>query len=288
MSLVAFVAVAVRAIKGKFTSDLASLLYKQYSNEAKSLVNVYSWLSANKLSLNIDKTNFIIFHPPQKIPHYQVNLQINNKQIKQEESIKYLGIYIDSNLRWKHHISHISKKIKQCIGIISNIRYFVSTKFLTQLYYTLIYPFLTYILTAWGNTYPSSLKPLVTLQKKVVRIITFSSYNDHSSPLFRKVDILKFCDLVYIHNALFMYDYYSRKLPSVFNNFFKSLNKVHQYNTRLACKKSLYLPSIRTNYGKYNICYTGVKVWNSINDILKSQNRIFLKRLLKESLLQLY
>ena len=65
------------------------------------------------------------------------------------------------------------------------------------LYYTLIYPFLTYTLTAWGNTYPFTLKPLVTLQKKTVRIITFSSYNDLRSPLFRKLDIFKFCDLVF-------------------------------------------------------------------------------------------
>ena len=55
---------------------------------------VSSWLAANKLSLNIDKTNLIIFHPPQKISNYTLSLKINGKFMKKEKYIKYLGIYI--------------------------------------------------------------------------------------------------------------------------------------------------------------------------------------------------
>ena len=53
-------------------------------------------------------------------------------------------------------------------------------------------------------------------------------------------------------------DYYSNRLPSTFNNFFKSINKVHQYATRLASKKSYYLPKARMNYGKFNTHFNGV------------------------------
>ena len=77
----------------------------------------------------------------------------------------------------------------------------------------------------------------------------------------------------YLYTALFMYDYYSNRLPLIFDNFFKSINKVHQYQTRLASKISYYLPKARTNYGKFNIRFFGAKVWNSIDDSLKSKSR---------------
>ena len=141
---------------------------------------------------------------------------------------------------------------------------------------TLDYDYLDYLL------------PLITLQKRAVRIITFSEYNCHSSPLFQKLKILKVSDLVYLYCALFIYDYYSNKLPLIFNDFFKCINKVHQYQTRLANKISYYLPKARTNYGKFNIRFFGVKVWNSIEDSLKSESRTCFKNLLKDLLISNY
>ena len=60
-----------------------------------------------------------------------------------------------------------------------------------------------------------------------------------------------------------MHDYYSNRLPSNFNTFFKSIDKVHQYATRLASRKSYYLPKARTNYRKFNIHFTGAKLLNA-------------------------
>ena len=66
--------------------------------------------------------------------------------------------------------------------------------------------------------------------------MTFSEYNSHSSPLFQKLKILKVTDLIYMYSPLLIYDYYSNRLPLIFDHFFKTINKVHQYQTRLARK----------------------------------------------------
>ena len=63
------------------------------------LLNIHSWLSANKISLNIDKSNVVIFHPPQRKLPFHVTLTLNG--ISQEYSIKYLGTIRESNLSWK-------------------------------------------------------------------------------------------------------------------------------------------------------------------------------------------
>jgi len=76
--------------------------------------------------------------------------------------------------------------------------------------------------------------------------MTFSEYNSHSGPFFQKLKILKVSDLIYYwYNALFMYNYYSNRLPLIFDNFFKSINKVHQYQTRLASNISYYRQKAR-------------------------------------------
>ena len=75
-------------------------------------------------SLNIDKTNFIIFHPLNKPSKHNVTIKINKKAINEKESIKYLGVIVDSSLSWKHHIS-LNKKIARAIGIMYNLRPFL-------------------------------------------------------------------------------------------------------------------------------------------------------------------
>ena len=55
--------------------------------------------------------------------------------------------------------------------------------------------------------------------------MTFSEYNSHSTPLLQNLKILKVSDLIYLYTALFMYDYYSNRLPLIFDNFFKSINE---------------------------------------------------------------
>ena len=221
----------------------------------KEISHVYQWLCANKLSLNVEKSNYIIFHPAQKTVNYQVKVSLNGQILKQEIYTTYLGVVIDCHLNWKAHISKVSKKIKRNIGAISRVRHFVDSNILINLYYALVYPYLIYGLVAWGNIYSSSINPLYILQKKVVTLMTFSIFYEHSNPLFIKLGILKLHDLVFYHNAIFMYDFHNDSLIETFNTFFFPVNQRHNYNTRLASRSSYSLPHIRTNYGKFNIRY---------------------------------
>ena len=89
-----------------------------------------------------------------------------------------MGVYIDSHLNGKIHIDYVSK-IKRIIGLLSKLRYFVSRKVLNNLYYALLYPFFISGLVTWGNTYETTILPLFILQKKLVRTMTFSKFDNH-------------------------------------------------------------------------------------------------------------
>ena len=89
-----------------------------------------------------------------------------NDILKQHCSIKCLGVVINFNLNWKAQAAQLSKKIKHNVGVISKISNFVNRDIFIRLYYSLVYPFLTYVLIIWGNTYHSSINPLFIPQRK--------------------------------------------------------------------------------------------------------------------------
>ena len=124
-------------------------------------------------------------------------------------------------------------------------------------------------LLAWGNTHPTTLQPIFMLQEKAVRLITFSSFDAHSSPLFKKLSILKMNALVEYYVAIFMFKYNNNLLPPVFKTFFASVSNIHKYQTRSATKENFYIPKAKTNYGKFNIRFQGVKTWNAIEESLR-------------------
>ena len=121
----------------------------------------------------------------------------------------------------------------------------------------------------------------MTFQKKVIRIITFSDFRAHTSPLFKRLNLLKLPDIVYLNTALFMHHYNNGNLPDNFNDFFTSVSTRHQYRIRLASKSTFSLPQARTNYGKFNITFIGPKTWNAIEEIFKSVSRVSFKDKLK-------
>ena len=100
--------------------------------------------------------------------------------------------------------------------------------------------------------------------------ITFTSFHEHSCPVFRKLNIIKLDDLISYHIAVFMYRFKNSLLPSAFDAFFSTLSEIPHYNSRSAAKQSYCLPKARTNYGKFNIRFQGPKIWNSIDDKIKA------------------
>lgn len=82
-------------------------LERVINNELNS---IHNWLCANKLVLNIDKSNIVIFHPPQKKLRYNIDINVDGKSISKASSTKYLGVFIDSHLQWKEQITYLAKK----------------------------------------------------------------------------------------------------------------------------------------------------------------------------------
>ena len=142
------------------------VLVKTVNRELKKLS---SWLNANRLALNITKTNFVIFAANNK-QLKNVTLLINKKAIQQTDHVKYLGVIIDSQLTFTKHIANVTKKVSRVAGLMHRIRGSIDNNTLRMIYYSLIYPHLLYGIPIWGNADNIHINPLLLLQKRAVRL----------------------------------------------------------------------------------------------------------------------
>ena len=145
-----------------YSGNDLDIMCKLLSDELEKL---HVWFCVNKLSLNVNKTKYMIFS---NVKHRQNSeLRIQNVYIEKVPSIRFLGVIIDQQLNWKEHINSVKAKLSRSIGIIYRASVSLDVKSLRILYCSLCSPYLNYCVEVWGNTYSTNILPIVILQKKV-------------------------------------------------------------------------------------------------------------------------
>ena len=160
------------------------------------------WFRVNKLSLNVNKTNFIMF-TNKKQHRPTVNTILNGTNIEQVSHTKFLGVIIDENLTLREQIKSVETKVSKSIGVLYKTKDVLDIQALCTLYQSLVEPYMCYCCEIWGNTYPSRLRKLSLLQKKAIRIIYSLDYHGHTSVFFQSSKILKLQDLI-THRTMVM------------------------------------------------------------------------------------
>ena len=192
------------------------------------LNKVQSWLVANKLSLNVSKTRYMIFHFPQRKLNLNINLSIDNILIERTTQFDFLGLMIHENLNWNAHINKISNKLSRIIGTLKRLHNYLPTQGLLLIYNSLFLPHLNYSILAWGH----SCDRVIKLQKKAIRLVSSSSYFAHTEPIFKQLKLLKVQDLLQLKALKFYYRYNQNQLPRYFDNMFTPLPVTHMHDTR--------------------------------------------------------
>ena len=142
-------------------------------------------------------------------------------------------------------------QISKSIGMLFRSRFYLSSKSKLTLYYSLIYPYITYCNSTWSSTYVTNLNRIYCSQKRAVRAITNSDYRANSAPLFSKLKILDIYQLNTFQIAKFMHCYHNNLLPPLFFNLFFTNNQTHGYSTRTANNYRTH--HCRTNLKKFTI-----------------------------------
>ena len=266
----------IHSLTHHFADDSALL----YSNVSLKKVNKYinhdlslvvEWLRANRISLNVAKTEIILFHSKQNIPTKHLNFRVSGQKVNPVKITKYLGVYLDQNLSWEHHMKQLKTKLSRSSGLLAKLRYYMSDDLLKTVYYAIFDSCLRYGLQIWGQNEGLLFKKIEKLQEKTIRIISFKKH-DESKPLFHYHRILKLTDIVKFNNCLFVFDQINSNLPEAFKYYFTTTNTAQGYNTRGTHNYHVKKHNVKTtNYGLKSIIYKSASDWNQI----ESKNKRF-------------
>ena len=136
------------------------------------LKHLVHWLNANKILLHVKKTEMVIFKSKQKRFEGDLKIKLCGKRPYSTESVKYLGVKIDTNLNWEYHVTDLSIKLNRAIVLLFKIGKYVSLKILRSIYFAIFDSYLSYCCLVWAQN-SSTIQRIVILQQKAVRIINF-------------------------------------------------------------------------------------------------------------------
>ena len=239
---------------------------------------VMHWFNSNRLIINLDKTNCMLFTNKKNTTN--LDIKLNNHKIAMVSETKYLGVIIDNKLSWKSHIKHTCTKISKSLAILKIVRSIFPRNILRLIYMALIYPHINYCNIIWGSANNSTLEPLILLQKKAVRLVSKSSYLAHTAPLFRDLYFLKVQQVFKFNCLTFMYKCLKLGKYPYFKNKLIRRSSYYSYNTR---NNDLFrIPRERLNICKYSFFVVGIELWNDLDsDVKDSVNIHVFKRRLK-------
>jgi len=268
-----------------FADDTTVYTSHKYIDTAINSMNnelqrVAKWFDANKLSLNVSKTQTMLLSRKKKLTP-SISVSIKDQEIARVAKTKFLGVVVDEHLTWKDHIALISNKISKSCGIIFQIRNSLTDSAKKLIYNSLIHPYITYCLNVYASTYPTNLKPLELSQKRAIRALSVVGRRDHTAPLFEHWRILPIKNQITYSSAIFAFKDINNLIDS--NNFL-TFNNNPQYNLRN--NDNLRIPQTSNTHSQKFLKYRAVKDWNAISiDIKQSNTLANFKRKLKVHLM---
>ena len=239
-----------------------------------NLALIGDWMIANRLTINTNKSHSLVFSN-RNYNREDIHMYSNN--IEYANSSKYLGVFLDCNLKYNDHIKYIRGKISRSTGILYKIRKNLPLKTCINYYNAFVLPYLSYCIEIWGTTYEAHLSPLFIQQKRIIRLIAGVGWNEHTSPLFFNFKLLKLPDLYKFSVATY-----------VFKNFEKFNNR-NDFSTRSSTELTLIPDFHRLTQTQQAISFQGPDVWNKIPLSIKQSRTIAIfKNRLKEHYLNSY
>ena len=274
-------------------ADDTTLILKSHDTQyiqtrCQSLLNsIWDWCLFNRLSLNASKSTAVVFSnrlfPP-------ISLHINNSNITFSNSVKYLGVIFESDLKFTAHIDKLYSSTCKYNGLSYRLSGYFSLSSARSFYFAFFHASITYCIAIWGGMLlvTSAGKKLLNLQKRII-INLFSKFSPGLSyeALLKKYNLLKIEDVYRVKVACLMYSVLDDNEQHFLTNHLRLCRATHSYPTS---SRDLYIePFPRVDCIRINYKYQFIKIWNSIPNYIKRNNSVSkFKKSLTAHILSLY
>ncbi len=190
-----------------------------------------------------------------------MSIHINNEPLHKVTISKYLGMFIDSNLKWDDHINNMIPKCSAKIGILRSLKNIVPTDTLIQIYNAIVQPHLDYEDAVYDSASQTSKNILHKLQTRAARLITGSGPRTSRNLMFNKLKWLSLQQRQDFHKCILVYKCRMGLAPQSLCDMFIANNSNHSYNTKNAIQ--LRANITRTAYYYRSCTVSSLNLWNS-------------------------
>ena len=239
----------------------------------EDLQSLYKWLCASKISLNITKTEVVLFYHNHKKVNYEMKLVLNDEDLKISKNVKYLGLLLDHDLSFSSHLEFLSIKLRNANGAISKIRHVANESVCKSVFNALFTSYISYACQTWAQCINLNTSRIFKLQKTALRLLTFSDFRSPSQPLFYRLKLLKISDLVKLRNITLVHEILNAKSPIDVSNTFNLKHYSAYHDTRGKTLRLIAKPKCRTTrFGINSIIYQCISNWNELQQHYKNIN----------------
>ena len=243
------------------TSDSLAELFESAREE---MMNISEWMRINKLSINPQKTEYMIIGHPRrtnKILSHEP-LMLNGAEIKHVKETKSLGIIVDEGLNWNEQHKKVKGKVSGGLWSLKKLMKIVPQSQLVNIYHALVESHLRYANVVWGSLSNTKLEALQRLQNRAHSIIERAKIKDQWSGDWLTVE-----QLINFDRSVMTYKMMNKICPESLWDTYKTRNMYSSYRTRNCT--DIQLPRYNLEYSKKSFHYSGLKAWNEIPNTIR-------------------
>ena len=231
----------------------------------RCLIEVNKWMSQNRLKMNPDKTEFVVFGGKQQLKKCDEikHLQCVDKDVNRSGCIKFLGAWLDEELSMCKHISEVTRKCNLTLYNILQIRKYLTKEALTQITLSLVTSKLDYVNSLFIGLPAKTLKPLKSTQHFAAKVLTYRTKYDSNTAALKELHWppvefrIQFKILCYVFKCL------KNDAPDYLCSLFET--KRSNRLTRSSLRNDLVIPNVRCkSFGGRSFAVQGATLWNTL------------------------
>jgi len=246
-----------------FADDTTALMDADHPNDLvesvnRELSNVMDWMCANRLSLNVGKTCYMVVTDKNvQVP----DIKINDRRIDRVTEAKFLGINLDSRLSFIPHVSRLCKQVSKATGILNRLSPLLPVGSRLKVYFALIYSRINYGVIAWGKCNLTSISQLGRVVARSWRSLRSSSVVRSKLLNFNSIYAYAISDKLFRVTRMGYHSYFER--------IYRNLQPDHQHRTRFSISHSYNLPTYCKSKCQRGFLYQSISVWNDLPSNLR-------------------
>jgi Reverse transcriptase (RNA-dependent DNA polymerase)/Endonuclease-reverse transcriptase len=249
--------------------------YKEAASKINSKLQITNtWLEKNKVKLNAEKSKCMVLTKSKRSftalqpDIIRFPIVINETNLEIVHIMKYLGVMIDSNLKFNDHVSYVIKKAGTKINYLCRISKKLSKKTKILLYNCIISPHFDYCASVLWQTKDENVRQLQLLQNRAMRAILNCKRKTHIEDMLKNLKWLNIEDRIKLNMCVLIKKILNGEMPTYLTENVQYINNVHSHDTR--SKNNLYISPVKSSFCDKSLFQSGFQTYNEIPFEIKS------------------